>query len=63
MIEKLIAVCVRNKFLTAIFAAGFSAPIWALSRTPLDALPDLSDVQVIVYTNWEGRTRTDRRPR
>jgi Cu(I)/Ag(I) efflux system membrane protein CusA/SilA len=56
MIEKLIAVCVRNKFLTAIFAAGlFGAGIWALSRTPLDALPDLSDVQVIVYTNWEGQ--------
>ena len=56
MIEKLIAVCVRNKFLTIFFvAAFFAAGLWALKRIPLDALPDLSDVQVIVYTNWEGQ--------
>jgi hypothetical protein len=30
--------------------------IWALMNTPLDAIPDLSDVQVIVYTDWEGRS-------
>src|SRR6185437_15484980 len=34
---------------------GIAAGIWALERTPLDAIPDLSDVQVIVYTDWEGR--------
>ncbi len=56
MIEKLIALCVRNKFLTvAVVAAGFGGGLWALKRIPLDALPDLSDVQVIVYTNWEGQ--------
>jgi Cu(I)/Ag(I) efflux system membrane protein CusA/SilA len=56
MIEKLIAACVRNKFLTLIFAAGlFGAGIWGLKHIPLDALPDLSDVQVIVYTNWAGQ--------
>ncbi len=56
MIEKLITACVRNKFLTVFFAAGFfAAGLWALKRIPLDALPDLSDVQVIVYTNWEGQ--------
>ena len=56
MIEKLIALCVRNKFLTVVFVAGaFGAGLWALQHTPLDALPDLSDVQVIVYTNWEGQ--------
>ena len=56
MIEKLIALCVRNKFLTIFFVAGFfAAGLWALNRIPLDALPDLSDVQVIVYTNWEGQ--------
>jgi Cu(I)/Ag(I) efflux system membrane protein CusA/SilA len=27
-----------------------------LNKTPLDAIPDLSDVQVIVYTSWEGRS-------
>jgi Cu(I)/Ag(I) efflux system membrane protein CusA/SilA len=31
---------------------------WSLMRTPLDAIPDLSDTQVIVYTNWEGRSPT-----
>jgi Cu(I)/Ag(I) efflux system membrane protein CusA/SilA len=57
MIEKLIALCIRNKFLTTVFAAGvFGAGLWALSRIPLDALPDLSDVQVIIYTNWEGQS-------
>ncbi|HEY3169573.1 MAG TPA: efflux RND transporter permease subunit, partial [Thermoanaerobaculia bacterium] len=57
MIEKLIALCVRNKFLTLIFVAGFfGAGLWSLRRIPLDALPDLSDVQVIVYTNWEGQS-------
>jgi Cu(I)/Ag(I) efflux system membrane protein CusA/SilA len=56
VIEKLIAVCVRNKFLTVVLVAGaFGAGFWALRRVPLDALPDLSDVQVIVYTNWEGQ--------
>jgi copper/silver efflux system protein len=56
MIEKLIALCFRNKFLTVFFVAGlFAAGLWAMKRVPLDALPDLSDVQVIVYTNWEGQ--------
>jgi Cu(I)/Ag(I) efflux system membrane protein CusA/SilA len=32
------------------------AGLWALQRVPLDAIPDLSDVQVIVYTEWEGRS-------
>ena len=59
MIEKLIAACVRNRFLTVVAVAGvFGAGIWALRRIPLDALPDLSDVQVIVYTNWEGQNPT-----
>ncbi len=28
--------------------------IWSMSHVPLDALPDISDVQVIIHTNWEG---------
>src|SRR5207245_1593085 len=35
---------------------GIAGGIWALTKTPLDAIPDLSDVQVIVYTEWEGRS-------
>jgi Cu(I)/Ag(I) efflux system membrane protein CusA/SilA len=57
LIERLIAASARNKFLIVIFAVfGIAAGIYALQRTPLDAIPDLSDVQVIVYTDWEGRS-------
>ena len=35
---------------------GSRPGIWAIRQTPLDAIPDLSDVQVIVYTDWEGRS-------
>jgi copper/silver efflux system protein len=56
-IEHLIARSARNKFLIAVFTIfGVAAGIFALQRTPLDAIPDLSDVQVIVYTDWEGRS-------
>ena len=57
LIERLIAASARNKFLIVIFTIfGVAAGIFALQRTPLDAIPDLSDVQVIVYTDWEGRS-------
>ena len=56
LIGRLIEASARNKFLIVILAVfGISAGIYALTRTPLDAIPDLSDVQVIVYTDWEGR--------
>src|SRR6266446_213825 len=56
-IERIIEASARNKFLVFVFtifavAAGF----YGLMHTPLDAIPDLSDVQVIVYTEWEGRS-------
>ena len=53
MIEKLIEWSAKNKFyifLGVIFAVAWG--IWAMKNTPLDAIPDLSDVQVIVYTKW-----------
>ena len=57
LIERLIAASARNKFLIVIFTIfGIAASIYALQRTPLDAIPDLSDVQVIVYADWEGRS-------
>ena len=56
-IERVIAASARNKLLVIIFVLfGIVTGIWAIQRTPLDAIPDLSDVQVIVYTDWEGRT-------
>ena len=56
MIEKIIEASARNRFLVFLMV-GFltAAGIWALKNTPLDAVPDLSDVQVIVYTPWMGR--------
>lgn len=56
-IERLIAWCARNPLLTLLTIAA--ATFWgyrALVATPLDAIPDLSDVQVIIYTEWPGRS-------
>ncbi|HEU4343854.1 MAG TPA: efflux RND transporter permease subunit [Candidatus Binatia bacterium] len=59
MIERTIEGSARNKFLIFLMVLFFSAAgIWALKNTPLDAIPDLSDVQVIVYTTWMGRNPT-----
>ena len=57
MIAKIIEFSARNKF--AVFLMMALAIIWgywALKNTPLDALPDLSDTQVIIYTEWTGRS-------
>jgi Cu(I)/Ag(I) efflux system membrane protein CusA/SilA len=57
LIARIIAASARNPFL--VFAAAIlsiAGGIWALHRTALDALPDLSDVQVIIATDWEGRS-------
>ncbi len=57
MIEKVIDWSNRNRFfifLGLIFVVVWG--IWALKHTPLDAIPDLSDKQVIVFTEWEGRS-------
>src|SRR5215831_14706497 len=57
VIERLIEASARNKFLVFIFTIfAVAAGIYGLLNTPLDAIPDLSDVQVIVYTEWEGRS-------
>lgn len=55
MIHKTIDWCARNPFL--VFAAALAlvvAGLWSMQRVPLDALPDISDVQVIIHTPWEG---------
>jgi Cu(I)/Ag(I) efflux system membrane protein CusA/SilA len=57
MIERLVDWCARNRFL--VFTATLvvtSWGIWAISATPVDAVPDISDVQVIVSTEWVGRS-------
>lgn len=57
MIERIIAWSAKNGFLvmlTLVFVMGWGG--WAVYHTPLDAIPDLSDVQVIVFTEWQGRS-------
>jgi len=57
MIERLIAWSVKNRFLVIILVAlSTYYGIWSIGRQPLDAIPDLSDVQVIVFTDWPGRS-------
>src|SRR5216110_1122147 len=54
MIEKLIRFCATNKFITLTIVAVFVfIGIWSMDRIALDALPDLSDTQVIVYSKWD----------
>jgi Cu(I)/Ag(I) efflux system membrane protein CusA/SilA len=56
MIATIIELSVKNKFLV-ILATLFviAAGIYAIARTPLDAIPDLSDVQVIIFTEYPGQ--------
>ena len=55
MISRIIEWCERNRFLVFTGAACLvAAGIWCLYRIPLDALPDISDVQVVIHTDWAG---------
>ena len=57
MIEKIIEFSARNRFFVFLIITFFLAwGLWALWNTTLDAIPDLSDVQVIVFTEWPGRS-------
>ncbi|HEV8440589.1 MAG TPA: CusA/CzcA family heavy metal efflux RND transporter [Methylomirabilota bacterium] len=57
MIDRLIEISLRNRFLViAFFALVAGWGYWALRTTPIDAIPDLSDNQVIVFTDWTGRS-------
>jgi len=54
MIEKLIRTCATNRFLTlTIFSGLVFAGLWSMNRIAVDALPDLSDTQVIIYSKWD----------
>ena len=54
MIEKIIDACARQKFLVIMFVAiAIAASIWSAKNIPLDAIPDLSDTQVIIYSRWD----------
>jgi Cu(I)/Ag(I) efflux system membrane protein CusA/SilA len=57
MIERIIDWCAGNRFLVFTGTVILTVwGIWAMTRTPLDAVPDISDVQVIVSTEWMGRS-------
>src|SRR5882672_688157 len=57
MIERLIELSIRNRFLVLTLAVALSiAGVFAMFQTPVDAIPDLSENQVIVFTDWMGRS-------
>jgi copper/silver efflux system protein len=57
LLGRIIALSAQNPVLVvSLTILGVAAGIYALCQTPLDAIPDLSDVQVIIYTDWQGRS-------
>src|SRR5947199_1974375 len=57
MVNWLIELSLRNRFrVIAFFVLVGAWGYWALVTTPIDAIPDLSDNQVIVFTDWTGRS-------
>ncbi|MDM7922092.1 MAG: CusA/CzcA family heavy metal efflux RND transporter [Pyrinomonadaceae bacterium] len=57
MINWLIEWSIKNRVIVLLIYIGIAfAGYWALTRTPIDAIPDLSDNQVIVFTDWPGRS-------
>ena len=54
MVERVIEFSARNKFMVLIFTAvAVTMAVYAMKHVPLDAIPDLSDTQVIVYSRWD----------
>ena len=57
MIEKIIEASIRNRFIVLLIAAVLAVwGVYAVLDTPVDAIPDLSENQVIVFTDWMGRS-------
>jgi len=57
MINWLIDWSIKNRVIVlVIYVAIAAAGYWALTRTPIDAIPDVSDNQVIVFSDWPGRS-------
>jgi len=57
LVARLIGSSAGNPWLTFVFVAALAVWGWyAMVRSPLDAIPDLSDVQVIVFTEWQGQS-------
>jgi CzcA family heavy metal efflux pump len=57
MVEKLISFSLKNRFIVLLISAAlFGWGIYSVQQNPIDAIPDLSENQVIVYTEWMGRS-------
>lgn len=57
MVERIIEFSARNRFIVFLLIFGLAAAgLWAMKNTPVDAIPDLSDTQVIIYSKWPGRS-------
>ncbi|HEY8688327.1 MAG TPA: efflux RND transporter permease subunit [Chitinophagaceae bacterium] len=57
MVQKFIEVSLRNRYIVLLIAAVlFVWGIFAIQKNPIDAIPDLSENQVIVFTEWSGRS-------
>ena len=57
MVGRIIEFSARNRFIVFLLVFGLAAAgLWAMKNTPVDAVPDLSDTQVIIYTTWMGRS-------
>jgi Cu(I)/Ag(I) efflux system membrane protein CusA/SilA len=57
MVQKLIELSLRNRFIVLLLAAGLLVwGILSIQKNPIDAIPDLSENQVIVFTEWMGRS-------
>src|SRR5215208_5812549 len=57
MVNRLIDVALKNRFIVVVLYLGLAGwGWWALTSTPIDAIPDLSDNQVIVFTDWPGHS-------
>jgi len=57
MINKLISLSLKNRYIVLLMALGlFGWGAYEVNRNPIDAIPDLSDNQVIVFTEWQGRS-------
>src|ERR1043166_10142428 len=59
MVERIIEFCARNRFLVLFgVALALAVAVWPIRHVKLDAIPDPSDPQVIVFTEWMGRSPT-----
>lgn len=57
MVQKLIELALRNRLIVLLLAAGlFAYGLYSVQQNPIDAIPDVSENQVIVFTEWMGRS-------